>query len=101
MLVGVGLTQSTICPMQQVNNAYMVMSPLWHELGNIHGFVPDGKSYRQGWATAQTPNGPAISSVRVTTPALCTCNLTTFAWSLVIDYVKWPGALLEQLSSWR
>ncbi len=26
----------------------MVVSPLWRGPGNIHGFVLDGKSYRQG-----------------------------------------------------
>ncbi len=36
----------------------MLVSPLWRGPGNIHGFILDGKSYRQGWATAQTPNEP-------------------------------------------
>ncbi len=49
--------------------------------GSIHGFVLDGKSYRQGEATAQTPTVPAVSGVRITT-----CNLITIVlgrWSLV------------------
>ncbi len=33
----------------------MVVSPLWRGPGNIHGFILDEKSYRQGQATAQTP----------------------------------------------
>ncbi len=37
---------------EQVNNARMVVNPLWRGLGNTPGFVLDGKSYRQGWATA-------------------------------------------------
>ncbi len=34
-------------------NVCMVVNPLCREAGNIHGFVLDGKSYRQGWATSQ------------------------------------------------
>ncbi len=30
--------------------------PLWRGTGSIHGFVLGGKSYQQGWATAQAPN---------------------------------------------
>ncbi len=33
---------------EQVSNVRMVVSPLWRGLGNIHGFIQDGKSYRQG-----------------------------------------------------
>ncbi len=33
---------------EQVNNVRMVVSHLWCGPGNIHGFVLDGKSYRQG-----------------------------------------------------
>ncbi len=33
----------------------MVVGLLWRGPGNIHGFVLDGKSYRQGLTTAQTP----------------------------------------------
>ncbi len=29
----------------------MVVTPLWRGLGNIHGFVLDGKSYREGYTT--------------------------------------------------
>ncbi len=30
------------------NNVRMVVSPLWRGPGNIHGFILNGKSYRQG-----------------------------------------------------
>ncbi len=30
-----------------------------------------------------------------------TCIIVFGKWSLVADLVKWPGAHLEQLSSWR
>ncbi len=66
----------------------MVVSPLWRGPGNIHGFVLDGKSYRQGLASAQTPTVTAVSGVRITTLILSTCNLTTIEcgrWSLVIN----------------
>ncbi len=43
--VGVGLTRSTV---RQLNNARMVVRSLWRESGNIHIFILDGKSYRQG-----------------------------------------------------
>ncbi len=46
----------------------------------------------------------AVFNVRITTSVLCAFNLTSIAcgrWSLVIDPVKYPGALLEQLSCWR
>ncbi len=33
---------------EQVNDVHIVVSPLWRGLGNIHGFILDGKSYRQG-----------------------------------------------------
>ncbi len=33
---------------EQVNNVRVVVSPLWRGAGNIHGFILDGKSYRQG-----------------------------------------------------
>ncbi len=51
---GVCLNRRSINPMlpptfqliEHVNNVSIVMSPLWHGLGNIHGFVLDGNSYR-------------------------------------------------------
>ncbi len=54
--VGVDLTWKTINPIpllysqlrDQVNNIRMVVSPLWRGPGNTHGFILDGKSYRQG-----------------------------------------------------
>ncbi len=53
-----------------------------------------------GWkilaVTAQTPTVPAAKAVR-----LITYNLLSIAFgrlSLVIDYVKWPGGLIEQLN---
>ncbi len=64
----------------------MLVSPLWRGPGNIHGFVLDGRSYRQGEAAAQTPTVTGVSGVRITALLLGTCNLTTFAcgrWSLV------------------
>ncbi len=64
----------------------MVVSPLWRGPGNIHGFVLDGKSYRQEQVTAQTPTVTAVSGVRITALLLRTCNRTTIAcgrWSLV------------------
>ncbi len=68
--------------------------------GNIHGFVLDGKSYRQGWVTAQTPTVPAVSFVTITTLFLRTCNLTTIAcgrWSLVLILSNWLlGAMPKQ-----
>ncbi len=64
----------------------MVVSPLWRGPGTVPDFILDGKSYRQGYATAQTPTVTAVSGVRITTLLLRTCNLTTIAcgrWSLV------------------
>ncbi len=64
-------------------NRQLRSNPQWRGPDNIHGFVLDGKSYRQGWATAQTLNASAVLGVRITT-----CNLTTIArgrWSLVAD----------------
>ncbi len=43
---------------EQVYNARIVVSPLWHESGNIHGLVWDEKPNRLEWATAQTLNAP-------------------------------------------
>ncbi len=66
----------------------MVVSPLWRGLGNIHGFVLDVKSYRQGKATAQTPTVTAVFGVIITALLLYTCNLTNIAcgkWSLVTN----------------
>ncbi len=34
----------------------MVVSSLWRELGNIHGFIQVGQFYRQKLATARAPN---------------------------------------------
>ncbi len=34
------------------------VSSLWRGPANIHGFVLGGRSYRQGWATAQTLTEP-------------------------------------------
>ncbi len=53
---------------EKVNNVCMVVSSMWRGPGNIHGFILDGKSYRQGWATVQTLNERAFSSVKMTTP---------------------------------
>ncbi len=80
------------------------MSPLWCRPGNILGFILDGKSYRQGEATAQTPTVPTVSGVRITTLSLRTCNLTTIAcgrWSPDSDLVKKLGAPLAHSNSWR
>ncbi len=66
----------------------MVVIPLWSGLGNIHGFILDGKTFRQGKNTAQTPTVAAVSGVRITTLILRKCNLTTIAvgrWSLVTN----------------
>ncbi len=52
--------------MEQVNNAHMVVSPLWPGPDNIHGFALEGKSYRQGWATNQIPTVPAVYAVKIT-----------------------------------
>ncbi len=60
----------------------------WRGPGNIHGFILDGNSYRQGLATAQTPGMSAVSGVRKTTLLLRTCNLATIAccrWRLVTN----------------
>ncbi len=73
---------------EQVNNVRKVVSFLWRGEGNIHGFTLDGKSYRQGQATAQIPNEPAVSDVKITTLLLRRCNLTTIAcgrWKHVIN----------------
>ncbi len=43
----------------------MAVRPPWRGRVNTHGFILDGKSYRQGPATTQTPNNPAVSSVRI------------------------------------
>ncbi len=37
----------------------LVVSPLGHVPGNIHGFIIDEKSYRQGLATAKTTSESA------------------------------------------
>ncbi len=50
---------------------------------NIHDFILDGKSCRQGWATAQTPNELTVSGVRITTSIYCA--ITSGGWSLVTD----------------
>ncbi len=63
--VGVGLTRSTINPMQ-VHYVRMTVSPLLRGPGNIHGSILDGK------ATAQTPTVLAVSGVRITTLPLRT-----------------------------
>ncbi len=87
--VSVGLALRHLLNFQlrkQVNNVRMVVSPLRRGPGNIHGFIRDGKSYRQGQATAQTPTVPAVSGAMITTLLLRTCNRTTIAfgrWSLV------------------
>ncbi len=73
----------------RANNVYMVVSPLWCGPGNIHGFILDGKSYRQGKATAQTPIVPAVSGMKITTLLLRKCHLTTIScgrWSLVTNW---------------
>ncbi len=41
---------------EQINNVRVVVSPLWRSPNNIHGFILDGKSYRQIQATAQNTN---------------------------------------------
>ncbi len=46
------------------------MVPLWPGPDNNHGFIMDGKSYRQGWTTARTLNEPAVSGIRITTSLL-------------------------------
>ncbi len=38
----------SLFPVKGANNVRIVMNPLWRGLGNIHGFVLGGKSYRQG-----------------------------------------------------
>ncbi len=71
--VGVGLAPCSLLNPQfreQVNNVRMVVSPLWRGPGNIHGFVLDGKSYRQGRSTPQAPIEPAVADVRITTSLL-------------------------------
>ncbi len=50
-----------------LNNVRMAMSSLWRGPDNINGFIMDGKYYRYGWVTAQTPIEPAVSGVRITT----------------------------------
>ncbi len=68
----------------------MVVNPLWCGPGNIHGFALDGKSNRQGWDTAQTTNKTGVSGGRITTPVLCTCNLTTIVCVCVSGEVLSP-----------
>ncbi len=58
----------------------MIVSPLWHRPGNIHGFVLSGKIHRPGWATVKVLHEPAVSGVRITT--LCTCNLINIGGAL-------------------
>ncbi len=65
--------------------SYRPEAKLWRVPGNIHGFVLDGKSYRQGKATAQTPTVTAGSGVGMSTLLLRKCNLTTIA------YCHWLG----------
>ncbi len=91
--VGAGHTRSTINPFplpdsqfrEQVNSVHLVVSPLLRGLGSMNGFVLSEKSCGQEQATSQTPIKPVVG---ITTPALCTCNLTAIAygrWSLVPD----------------
>ncbi len=49
----------------RVGVGLVVVSPLWLGPGNVHDFILDGKSYRQGKATAQAPTVPAVSGVRI------------------------------------
>ncbi len=81
----------------------MAVSPLLCGPGNMNGFVLDGKSYRQGWATAQMPNKPALSGLTITTSISCACSLTTTTcgrWNLVTNWSEetrhssWPIELL-------
>ncbi len=51
---------------EQVSNVRMIVSALWRGPRNIHGFILDGKSYRQGSATVQTPTATAVSAVDFT-----------------------------------
>ncbi len=41
---------------EKVNNARIVVSPLWRGPGNIRAFALDGQPYRQGWVTTQISN---------------------------------------------
>ncbi len=66
----------------------MVVSPLWRGPGNIHGFILEGKSYRQEQATAQTLTVTAVFGVRITALLLRTSKLTTIVcgrWSVVTN----------------
>ncbi len=58
----------------RVGVGLVVVSPLWRGPGNVHDFILDGKSYRQGYATAQTPTVPAASGLRIITLILRTAG---------------------------
>ncbi len=57
------------------------VNPLWNGTGNILGFVLDGKSYRQGKATAQTPTEPEVRSARISVSLKYACD----RWDLVAN----------------
>ncbi len=68
--------------------------PLWRGPGNINGFIVDGKFYRQGQATAQTPTEPVCVS-------RATSQLSHAAGgALSPNRVKQPGDRLGKLSFW-
>ncbi len=71
--------------MENVGHPFIVIAP---RSTSIQSEAMDGKSYRQEWATAETPNEPAVSGVRITPSGVCPLNLTTIAcgtWSLVAN----------------
>ncbi len=59
---------------KQVNNAHMIVSPLWRGPDNIHGFILDGPSYQKGKTTAQGPSFPVWG---------CQCQLYSRAISFL------------------
>ncbi len=90
--VNIGLPMSTISSLlpcflpviQQVNNDRMGVSPLSRGLGNVHGFVLNGRSFRPRLATAKNQIKSPVPLGRMKTPT--SCNLKTIAgvrWSLI------------------
>ncbi len=105
IIVGIGLT-----PVLEVNDASrvakipsnitrimnhdrMVVGIVWRRPTHTNGFILEGKYYRQGEATAQTPSVTAVYGMGITTLLLHTCNLITIAcgrWS----QLKWCSEVL-------
>ncbi len=79
--------------MGQVNNVRKVVSALWREPGSIYEFFLDLSSMGY-YSNTQLP---AVSGISITKLTLQLSRAVGEA--LLKNYVKFPSALLEQLSS--